>query len=309
MPARQGDATYDWGDITEPLVSADDIYFGKRDINLDCFFDERLGVDFKTASEALKAITTTQTLITNYGNFQVKLDEIKVVKSYRGGKTLKIRFIELNPDLSGGLPTISGSGSVRIDGYDFFAQFGMLIETATLYEVEKLKSSKETTYKSNVLSLYRNPQELNVKVNGIYASKADMTIKINALNRLLAKDGLRHFVYNGNGFQCYVDDGFKVDIKRNRVEINLKLKVVMLYNMDEIVAEVINQIELQARPQSDLSVTDDTQASYIQGKSTFKAANSDKLNGQAAAFYAKESEIKALRDLDLAAELETATNF
>lgn len=37
MPQRKGDTFYDWGDEIEPLVSADDIYFGSRDIVLDAF--------------------------------------------------------------------------------------------------------------------------------------------------------------------------------------------------------------------------------------------------------------------------------
>lgn len=309
MPQRQGDTTYDWGDEIEPLVSASDIYFGKREILLDCLFDERLGVDFKASSDTLRGIGTIQTLETEYGNYEAKLDDLRVVKSYKGGKTIRLKFQELNPDLSGGLPTTSGVGSVRIDGYDFFTHFGLLVESTVINEISTLKASKQTTFKTNHLSVYRNPHELNVKVNGIYASKAEMTTKINALNRLLAKPGLRHFVYNGLGFQTYVDEGFKVKIVRNRVEINLKLKVMALYTYEELVQDVINQIELQARPQSDLAETDNTQASFVQGKDTFVAADSAKLGGQLPAFYAKESEVKALRDLDLAAELETATNF
>ncbi len=309
MPKREGETAYDWGDYVEPLLSASEIFFGRREITLDCLFDERLGIDFKTATETLKAITTTNTLETQYGNYEVKLDQLSTLKSYKGGRTLKIKFQELNPDLSGGLPTTSGTGSIRIDGYDFFTQFGLLVESTVLNEISTLKASKQTTFKTNHISVYRNPQELNVKVNGIYASKAEMTTKISALNRLLAKPGLRHFMYNGLGFQTYIEDGFDVKITKNRVEINLKLKVMAVYTYDEIVQDVINQIELQARPQSDLSVTDNTLASFVAGKDTFKAADSGKLDGQLPAFYAKELEVKNLRDTDLAAALETGTSF
>lgn len=295
MPKRKGETEYDWGDVVEPLVSAEDIYFGERNIIVEALWDERSGVTFKAASEALEVITDTRPLVTEYGTYQVRFDEMKVVKSYKGGKTLQLKFLELNPDLSGGLPTSSGSTSIRIDGYDLFVQFGLLVQETTFHEIEKLKSSKETTYKSNFLSIYRKPQELNVKVTGIYASKAEMTTKINALNATLAKEGLRHFYYKGEGFQCYIDDGFKVDVKRLRVTINLKLKVSIMYNFDEIVQAVIDRVNIQVNPQSDLAVTDNTKPEYIKGKDTFKAADSAKLNGQPDTFYAKESELAAAR--------------
>ena len=308
MPKRKGDTEYDWGDEIEPLVNAEDIFFGSRSIVVDAFFDERKGT-WLNASQTLEAIIDTKTLTTDFGNYQVRLDEINVLKSHKGGKTLKIVFVELNPDLSGGLPTTTGLEGVSIDGYDLFTHFGLLVENVKNFESPDLKASKETTYKSNALSRYRTLPEITVKVNANYASKAEMSTKINALNALLAKEGMRHFVHRGIGFQCYLPDGYKVDIKRLHVGITLKMKVMAVYNVVALVQEVINQMELQARPQSDLNEADVNQASYIKGKDTFKAADSDKLNGQTADFYAKEAEIKATRDFDFAAELETGTSF
>lgn len=302
MPKRKGATDYDWGDYIEPLVSAEDIYFGSRNIIVDAFFDERLGI-WENASDTLEAITTTETLTTDYGDFAVKLDDINIVKSYKGGKTLKITFTELNPDLSGGLPTSSGVTGVRIDGYDLFTNFGLLVENVQNFEVPKLKPSRETTYKSNALSRYRTPPEILVKVNANYASKAEMSTKISSLNALLAKPGLRHFVHNGTGFQVTITDGYKVDIKRMHVGITLKLKVMAEYNIEAIVQEVMNRVELEARPQSDLSITDTGNVSFIKGKDTFKAANSEKLGGNPSSYYAKEKELEDLREMD--AELNT----
>lgn len=255
----------------------------------------------------MEGITTTQTLITVYGEYQVKLDSINIVKSYKGGKTLRIIFKELNPDLSGGLPTTSGYSGVRIDGYDLFTNFGLLVENVKNFEIPQLTASRQTTYKSNALSRYRQPPEIDVKVSGIYASKAEMTTKINQLNALLAKEGLRHFVHKGKGFQCYMTEGYKVDITRLRVSVSLKLKVMAEYNIEAIIQEVLNRIELEARPQSDLAVTDDQSAAFVKNKDTFKAADSGKLNGQAASYYAKDSDVSGLRSTDFAALLEQAT--
>ena len=297
MPKREGATDYDWGDVVEPLVSADDIYFGSRDIIIDALFDERYG-DFKTTSDRLNAITQTRPLVTEYGTYQVRLDGIQVVKHYKGGKTLKIKFVELNPDLSAELPTSSGSGGVRLDGYDLFVQFGLLVEQATLYEIQQLKNSKETSYKNNFLSIYRKPQELNVKVNGIYASKAEMTTKITQLNALLVKDNLRYFYYRGEEFHCYAVDGHSVKISRNRVEINLKLQVSIMYNFEDLKQKIIDEINIQVNPQSDLSTTDTTDPAYIKGKDTFKAADSDKLDGHDSLYFAKESELADARMVD-----------
>tara|TARA_B100000378_G_scaffold217927_1_gene181164 strand:- start:7436 stop:8437 length:1002 start_codon:yes stop_codon:yes gene_type:complete len=309
LPKREGETTYDWGDEIEPLVSAEDIYFGTRQIVVDAFFDNRKG-SFLETSETLRAITGNQTFETEYGNYQVRLDRIEVKKSYKTGKSLQIIFVELNPDLSGPLPTASPAKSkVKIDGYDLLANFGLLVESAELSEISKLKASSQTVFQTNYLSVYREPQELEVKVNGIYASKAEMTIKINALNRLLAKEGIRFFEYHDRGFQAYMTEGYKVDIKRKLVTLTLKLNVMVDYNIDAIVQRVIDEVNIQVNPQSDLSITDSQDPSYIKGRDTFKAADSAKLNGQSASYYAKDSELEAVRTTDYADRLENATDI
>ena len=308
MPKRKGETEYDWGDVIEPLVSADDIYFGSREIVVDAFFDGRKG-DFEAAMEPLRQITTTEVLETEYGNYNVRLDKVQVLKNYKQGKSLKITFQELNPELSSDLPTTTGNSSVRIDGMDLFVNFGMLIENTILHEIAELKTSSQTTFKNNFLSVYRKPQELNIKLNGIYASKAEMTSKVQALNALLAEEGLRHFIYHGDGFHCYLTDGCKVNIKRKRVVLTLKLKVSIMYNLQEIVDAVVDQVNIQTNPQSSLAVTDTTDPAYIHGKDTFVAEDSKKLGGNLPDFFGKEAEIKALRDKDLASDLETQTNF
>lgn len=309
MPARRGDTFYDWGDGFEPLVSEDDIFFGTREIIVDCFFDERLGVDFRTTSASLEAITSEELLVTEYGSYLVKLDDLIIEKSYKGGKLLKIKFKELNPDLSAAIPTTTGESSTRIDSLDLFVNFGLLVEKFTLFEIPSLKSSRQTSYKNNFVSVFREPPEIDVKVNGIYANRAEMKTKLSGLNALLAKPGLRNFVKNGDGFQCYAPEGFKVTIKRNRVEINLKLRVMAYYNIEEIVIEVLNRVTIESNPQSSLISSDPAAPDYIKGKETFVAADALKLGSQLPAFYAKESEVKALRDLDLAAEIDTNTTF
>lgn len=308
LPPRKGDTYYDWGNSYEPLVTTDDIYFGVRRIEMDAFYDERKHSDFRAAIEQLEDVTGEADLVTEYGTHSVKLDQVKVVRSFKGGKTLKLIFLELNPDLSGGLPTLSeGDASVRIDGYDIFARFGLLVEKVNLFGAEKLKQSIETRHKKNLISVFREPETLEVKINGIYASKSDMTSKVNEFNKLLAKEGLRHFIYRDYGFQCFCDEGVKVIIYRTRVQFKLKFKVMAYYNYEEIVQEVVNRVNVQENPQSDLAVTDSTDPAFIKSKDTFKAADSFKLEGNNAAFFAKESEIKALRDTDLALNLENLT--
>jgi hypothetical protein len=309
MPPRKGETFYDWGNNFEPLVSENDIYFGAREIIIDAFFDERKGVDFKTTVETLEAITTEETLETEYGNYLAKFDELKIERSYKGGKTLKLKFKEMNPDLSAEIPTVTSNGGTRIDSLDLFVNFGLLVERVTLFEIPSLKTSKETSYKTNLVSVYRQPPEIEVKVNGIYASRSDMSAKLSKLNALLAKPGLRHFVKGGDGFQVYAPEGHKVTIKRNRVEITIKLRVMMYYNIEEIVVEVVNRVQIEASPQSDLTVSDPNSADYIKGKENFIASDSNKLGGNLPAFYAKESEIKDLRDLDLAKEIDDNTDF
>lgn len=223
MPKREGETYYDWGNGYEPLLSAEDIYFGSRDIVIDAFFDNRKA-DFKTTMEVLEGMTGDKELVTAYGVNTVRLDSVQTTKNYNGGKTLKLTFKELNPVLSGGLPTVDGTDEIRIDGYGLFSTFGILVETVNLHDLSKLKSSGLTTFKTNTISVFREPQTLEIKVNGIYASQAEMSAKITALNSLLAKEGYRHFVYEGEGYQCFCDQGFKVQISRSVASADISLK-------------------------------------------------------------------------------------
>lgn len=310
LPKRDGESYYDWGKYQEPLVSADDIYFGFRTIELTAIFDGRKNIDFNTTMTTLRNITTEETLSTPYGDYLVKLDVIDITKNYtQNTKMLKIIFQEQNPNLTSALPLTPSAAGVRIDGFDLFSSFGILVESVNLPTVSQLNISSDTMYHDKTLSIYRKPAKMEIKVNGIYASEIEMSDKIQALNAILAKEGIRSFVYNGIQYQCLVTDGHKVKRTKNRVEIKLKLEIMLLYNLDEITQAVIDQIEIQARPQADLNETDDTKASYVLGVSTFKAADAAKLDGQLPAFYAKQTEIDAVNAKDFAAELETQIQF
>src|SRR5690606_25608759 len=132
------------------------------------------GTNFRESLQTLRNTTTTELLTTDYGNYQCKLSTIDIVKDYRNqGKTVKIGFVELNPDLSGGLPSTIGDASVRIDGYDLI-NFGLLVQKVNGFDVPKLQGSKQTAYKNNYLSIFREAPEVEVKVAGVYVSKADM---------------------------------------------------------------------------------------------------------------------------------------
>jgi len=285
MPARQGETFYDWGDEIEPLISEDDIYFGSRKIIIEAFYK---GSDWYNSAKQLEEVTTKETLSTPYGDFQVKLYQLKILKDYKGVKTLSIEFVQLNPDLSGPLPNVSQLDGIRLDGHDLFSEFGLLVENVNGFNAPELKSARETSDKLNALSEFRQPPEINVKVNGIYASKADMQTKVTELNRLFAKEGLRHFVNAGYGYQCYCTDGYKVSINKNWVSIDLKLRVMSWYNIEALAQEIIDRVEIGIRPQSDLSETDNTKPEYVFGKENFVASDSEKLNGQPAEFYEKK---------------------
>ncbi|WP_417444652.1 hypothetical protein [Joostella sp.] len=309
LPKRKGDTLYDWGDGFFALVDENDIYFGTRNIEVLAYWDNRMSSDFRESLQILRNAVTTEILSTDYGDYLCKIDSIEVLKDFGiSGKTVKITFKELNPDLSGGLPSIIGESSVRIDGYDLI-NFGLLTQKVNGFDVPKLQSSKKTSYQNNYLSVFRDPPEVELKVTGIYVSKSDMASKLNAFNKLISKEGLRHFVHGGYGYQCYCPDGYNSKIKGNIVEISINLKVMAYYNIDEIVQKVIDEITIQASPQSDLMETDSQDPAFIKGKDTFKAADSDKLDGNDSTYFAKESDMSQIRDYDYAEDLETKTDF
>lgn len=309
LPKRKHETIYDWGDGFTALVDENDIFFGTRTIEVYAYWDPKIGSDFRNALQTLRNAVTTETLTTDYGNYSCKISNIDVVKDFKGsGKTVKMTFIELNPDLSGGLPNVVGDGNVRIDGHDFI-DFGLLIKSVNGFDVPSLQNSKQTSFESNYLSVFRNPPTVTITMNGIYVSKAEMASKINSFNKTLSNPGLRHFVHDGYGYQCYCPDGFSVNVKGKLVSITAKLTVMSSYNIDEIVQLVIDQITIIGSPQSDLSVTDTNDPAFVKGKPTFKAADSDKLDGNDSTYFAKEGEMAGIRNEDFAADLETQTNF
>lgn len=308
MPQREGETMYDWGNKYEALVSEDDIFFGTRRIQVDVFFDARKA-DYRTTMETLDAMREIATLETDYGDFEVALEEVRIRRIYNEGRTLRMTFLEINPDLSGGLPTVTGDDGIRLDGHDLFVQFGLVVEEVKMLEIQRLKSSQDTSFRQNGLSVFREPQQLEVKVHGNYASKSEMSAKIQSLNALLAKPGMRHFSYKGDGFQCYITEGHTADIRGTLVTINLKLRVMAYYDIEQIVKEVVDRITLMERPQSDLMETDPEDPAFVRGKDQFVSQDSQKLDGKSANYYARESEIKNLRDADLAAEMENEVDF
>lgn len=106
LPSRIGQTSYEWAESNiEPWVSADEIFFGGRDI---VFYGSILGTnkvinDYLTALyNAVEAFTDLVALVTPYGTFNVQIKTI-VPEYFTGACRVVITFREPVVDLTGGI--------------------------------------------------------------------------------------------------------------------------------------------------------------------------------------------------------------
>lgn len=234
IPGRLGDTGHNWGDSiygysVEPFVLSDDLIWDGRMITLHGYYS---GSDFITDIETLENAVKgyNRTLITPYGSHTVRLSKI-IEKSQIRANTKA--FVDLvfweQTVMPGTAPVAIGGTGVRLGGYDFLNDFGMIVSKVNGYGITPEYEHRVISYGDYpaTYSGYRRPREIRIELAGHYADISTLTTKVNALKSLLMSAGTKQLIYRGSTKTVYFTEGAKVQIgyKTKSVRIILKLKL------------------------------------------------------------------------------------
>lgn len=245
MPSRIGETFYDWGEYIEPLVHEKDISWDSRALYIDCFFDRRLtNLSFRESISSIVNQKGYMSLINRFGDFEVKLKEVKKIKDVGNSKVIyRLFFTEKEQIFVTDIPLAIGGDNYLIDGYSLKNDFGVLVSEVITYDnYASLKSSTITTSNSyKPLTDFRGFKTIELKC--IALKRYDYILKINLLKSILSNSGTRTLEYNGVSFNCFLSEGFN-SIITGKVSFNLKLNIINQtgsFNNETIDASVYNQ--------------------------------------------------------------------
>ncbi|MBB2148784.1 hypothetical protein [Pedobacter gandavensis] len=220
MPSRLGKTFHDWAGEAgiEPYVSADEIFFGGRDLMLSGFIQGIDRDDCESKRRGLIALidgfTDLVPLESKWGTFDVLVSgQIKAEFLHKTLLKLEIPFREPQPDLSGVLPAGSSS-EFGIDGISFKDLGGYLLELSGDRRTRPTpKAGQFTAYGKEGYQI-TNPgvSELEIKLFIKQPTYSEFKKKIQSLYKLFASPGLRNLTAHNDKLRSFfVKDGFVVD--------------------------------------------------------------------------------------------------
>jgi len=216
MPKRIGTISHDWGTSIEPFLDAADIEFDGRNFELKCF-GEIPDMLFSGMIE----------LGADWGTFNVYCqDEVK-----HDNKQLTIPLYEpkwIQPTVTG---TASGGSGFRINGFNLYSDFGIIISEVNDYKNMPKRISVDTTdYYRN--AFYRDEGIMNL----IGAFYGDIVTNISKFYALMSSEGMKTLLFPDNSeYQVYAADGckinevypnmatFQITLRRQAQEINIPI--------------------------------------------------------------------------------------
>lgn len=231
IPGRLGEAEHHWGDTNgvEPYVLADDLIWDGRMITLSGYYAGSSFIsDIETLEAALKGGDIT--LVTHYGTHTVRLARIKERSQIIANTRAFVDLEFWEQTVAAGTPPVAiGGTGVRLGGYDFLADFGMVVSLVNGYGITPEYEHRVISYGDypGTYSGNRQPREIRIELAGHYADISTLTTKVNALKSLLMSAGTKQLIYRGATKTTYFTEGAKVQIgyKTKSVRIILKLKL------------------------------------------------------------------------------------
>lgn len=219
FPERIGDTFRDWADEDgiEPYVSADEIFFAGRDINLTGYIKglDRSDCDSKRNSlyNLLDSFSDIVPLSSKWGSFQVYMSgAVKSDYLAPGLLSISIPMREPVPDLSGVVPAASGS-EFGIDGISWATLGGASLELSG-------DRRNRPAPKADQFSVYGREGYAVTKtispelVLRLYIKQPNYALyreKITGLYALLSSPGLRSLTFKNDKIRSFfVKDGFTV---------------------------------------------------------------------------------------------------
>jgi hypothetical protein len=246
MPARTGKTFHKWAvdNYVEPYVSASEIRFGGRDLQLVGFITGLNKSDTLNKSKALIAFIDTFTdlvpLSSKWGTYNVQVKSIPIEFLAENYLKVTINMREPVVDLSGVLPEADG-GTYGIDGISFGKLGGFLTEyKGDRRSRPEIQSQSFTAYENEGYQITKteNPVlELSLFVSG--STYEDFKAKIKGLYALFAKPGLRFLNVKDDIIRdFFVTEGFKITKLYNQANrcvgvVNFKaMEIPITYSFD-----------------------------------------------------------------------------
>jgi hypothetical protein len=221
MPGRLGKTGHDWAEETgvEPYVSAGEIFFGGRDLNLVGYVR---GVDrYDTEQKRLSINTTVDgftdlvPLVSKWGTSNVYVNGA-IVCDYLNYNTLKIAIPMREPVVPmAGIVPVGEDAEFGIDGISFKSLGGYQIElSGDRRNRPEPKGEDFTVYGKEGYAITKTvAPELTLKLYIKQPTYADFKQKIDNIQALFAAPGLRNITANNDKLRSFfVTDGFTMSM-------------------------------------------------------------------------------------------------
>jgi hypothetical protein len=216
LPKRIGQCFYEWAESNmEPWVTADEIFFGGRDIAFHGSIigtNEEINDYLQALYDAVEAFTDLVVLSTPYGDFNVQVRTI-VPEYFIGACRVIINFREPVVTITGGTLPITDEDNYTIDSIPF-ASFGLYYTKGSgVRSLSDLKEQLFTKYGSEGYQMSkRKSRTFDIKGFVMGTSLSDFQNKIKALYLAFSSEGMRAIIINGNiEITCFAVNGFTVE--------------------------------------------------------------------------------------------------
>lgn len=240
MPKRIGDTYRDWGDENgvEPYVSADEIYFGGRDLEFKGFIKyddvDKLDVQLNHFYHFLGSFDDLFEFSTPYGRFNVTVK--KEIKTKKIGTTLlemEITFREPVVSIPNGFfastffsPEYFQSNinadavhyaeyhysEYGINGMPFKEIGALVISCSDSFNRPKTKTGETVNIETKEAYKITKREQETGKLTLLFCSQIfeDLTKNVNTLHLLLSQEGLKDLNIDKRVIQGYATNGFSV---------------------------------------------------------------------------------------------------
>lgn len=222
MPARTGEAFYDWpdGNGVEPYVDAGEIVLGGRELTFSGLCrgngHEDLVRKIKAFSDFIGALPARPVEFScKWGRWQVvvgKSAEIRVLGYGKQDATVRLSLKEPHPDLSGAALPPEQSHNGGIDKYAWRSLGLGVTLSSGRYATPTRKALKVTETPGQPLFVGGGLDKREITFEGYLAASGyeAFTNRLKALYHLFGSPGLRRIVSMGEPFDCFCMDGFRI---------------------------------------------------------------------------------------------------
>ena len=251
LPSRLGETYKEWDDDqgVEPYVESGDIYFSGRDITFHGIIPGNRDKAVSCVSRLKLAINNYTDLVefvSPYGNFNVKVKDIKVTHEW-GASLVTIQMREPQHDYSEGVLPAQSSALYVADGIPL-ESFGFYITKVTgKTDLPGGKKENFTVYgKEGYQITPRKANNVNIEGIVVASNMADFISKIKALWKLFSNSGLRKMrLTDYITIEAFATEGFSVtnvSLTDLQVVAQISLKTIAVAEFILVIANEQNKL-------------------------------------------------------------------